>query len=149
MLSALLGDGADLGAAEAHDHRAHRGQSVLHGRDGAGAVRRGRAGAQRLAVRLTKALAELKIPPTVQAILAARIDRLPPAEKDLLQTLAVIGNEFPLSLVRAVVGNPTTSLNRMLDNLQLASSSTSSPRSAISSTPSSTRSPRRWHTSRC
>ncbi len=42
------------------------------------------------AVRLTKPLSELKIPPTVQAILAARIDRLPPDEKDLLQTLAVI-----------------------------------------------------------
>ena len=55
------------------------------------------------AVRLTKPLSELKIPPTVQAILAARIDRLPPDAKDLLQTLAVIGREFPLSLIRAVV----------------------------------------------
>ena len=34
---------------------------------------------------------DLKIPPTVQAILAARIDRLPTNEKDLLQALAVIG----------------------------------------------------------
>ena len=48
------------------------------------------------AVKLTKPLGELKIPPTVQAILAARIDRLPADEKDLLQTLAVIGREFPL-----------------------------------------------------
>jgi predicted ATPase len=38
------------------------------------------------AVALVRPLAELKIPPTVQAILAARIDRLPLAEKDLLQT---------------------------------------------------------------
>jgi predicted ATPase len=36
------------------------------------------------AVRLTKAISELKIPPTVQAILTARIDRLPPDEKELL-----------------------------------------------------------------
>ncbi len=43
------------------------------------------------AVRLTKPLNELKISPTVQAILAARLDRLPPDEKDLLQTLAVLG----------------------------------------------------------
>src|SRR5208337_3392536 len=50
------------------------------------------------AVRLTKALGELKIPPTVQDILASRIDRLPPAEKDLLQTLAVIGREFALGI---------------------------------------------------
>jgi len=60
------------------------------------------------AVRLTRALDELKIPPTVQAILAARIDRLPPAEKDLLQTLAVLGKEFQLSLVRAVIGLQAT-----------------------------------------
>jgi predicted ATPase len=52
---------------------------------------------------LTKPLEQLKIPPTVQAILASRIDRLPPDAKDLLQTLAVIGREFPLSLIRAVV----------------------------------------------
>ena len=59
--------------------------------------------------RLTKPLRELKIPPTVQAILAARIDRLPPDQKDLLQTLAVIGMEFKLGLVRKVWEPPTIS----------------------------------------
>ncbi len=59
--------------------------------------------------RLTKPLRELKIPPTVQAILAARIDRLPPDQKDLLQTLAVIGMEFKLGLVRQVWQPPTIS----------------------------------------
>ena len=54
-------------------------------------------------VKLTKPIGELKIPPTVQGILAARIDRLPADAKELLQTLAVIGREFPLSLIRAVV----------------------------------------------
>ncbi len=53
-------------------------------------------------LKLTKPLQELKIPPTVQAILAARIDRLPSDQKDLLQTLAVIGMEFKLGLVRKV-----------------------------------------------
>ena len=47
------------------------------------------------AVQLTQPLSELKIPPTVQAILASRIDRLSSGTKDLLQTLAVIGREFP------------------------------------------------------
>ena len=59
--------------------------------------------------RLTKPLRELKIPPTVQAILAARIDRLPPNQKDLLQTLAVIGMEFRLGLVRKVWEPPSVS----------------------------------------
>jgi len=43
---------------------------------------------------------DLHIPPTVQAVLASRIDRLPPEEKDLLQTLAVIGKEFSLESVQ-------------------------------------------------
>src|SRR5713226_8968708 len=71
-------------------------------------------------VKLTSPLSELKIPPTVQGILAARIDRLPPAEKELLQTLSVIGKEFQLNLVRAVTGNPDDQLQPMVDDLQLA-----------------------------
>ena len=46
MLAALLGEGVELQSAQAADHRAHRRQSVLHRGDRAGAVRRGRAGAQ-------------------------------------------------------------------------------------------------------
>ncbi len=69
--------------------------------------------------RLTKPLGELKIPPTVQSILAARIDHLPSDEKDLLQTLSVIGREFPLSLIREVVVKSDDELKRMLTDLQL------------------------------
>jgi predicted ATPase len=72
-------------------------------------------------VRLTRPLNELKIPPTVQAILASRIDRLPSNEKELLQTLAVIGREFALSLVRHIVdGRWNDELERMLADLQMA-----------------------------
>ena len=55
----------------------------------------------------------------MQAILASRIDRLPAEEKDLLQTLAVMGKEFPLGLVRRVTGKPDDELERMLGDLQL------------------------------
>ena len=58
------------------------------------------------AVRLTKPLNALKIPPTVQGILAGRIDRLPADTKELLQTLAVIGREFPTSLIGCVWQHP-------------------------------------------
>ncbi len=71
-------------------------------------------------VHLTSPLNELKIPATVQGILASRIDRLPPPEKELLQTLSVIGKEFQLNLVRAVTGNPGDRLIPMLDDLQVA-----------------------------
>lgn len=47
-------------------------------------------------------LEEIRIPPTVNGILAARIDRLPADQKELLQTLAVIGKRFTDSLVKRV-----------------------------------------------
>ena len=57
-------------------------------------------------------------PPTVQGVLAARIDRLAADEKAFLQQLAVIGREFPLSLVRQVVAQPEEELYRLLASLQ-------------------------------
>ena len=45
----------------------------------------------------------LHISPTVQGVLAARIDRLTMEEKVLLQQLSVIGGQFPVSLVKHVV----------------------------------------------
>jgi class 3 adenylate cyclase/tetratricopeptide (TPR) repeat protein len=72
------------------------------------------------AVKLTRPLAALKVPPTVQDIIASRIDRLPAAEKDLLQTLAVIGMEFTLALAGEVTKKPNDQLNRLLNDLQLA-----------------------------
>jgi predicted ATPase len=71
------------------------------------------------AVKLTRSLNQLKIPPTVQAILAARIDRLAPDHKDLLQTLAVIGTEFKLGLVGKVAAKSGPELEPMLSELQL------------------------------
>ena len=113
MLTALLGDGAELAPLKRLIIERTEGnpffmeETVQVLLDEGALVRNG-------AVKLTRPLGELKIPPTVQAILAARIDRLPADAKELLQTLAVIGKEFPLSLVRAVVTKPEDELNRML-----------------------------------
>jgi predicted ATPase len=71
-------------------------------------------------VKLAKRLASLRIPPTVQGIIASRIDRLPADEKDLLQTAAVIGTEFNLGIARAVSGKSEDHLNHMPNDLQLA-----------------------------
>src|SRR5260370_17436329 len=70
--------------------------------------------------RLSRPLDTLKIPATVQTILASRIDRLPASEKDLLQTLAVVGKEFGLGLVRAVTGKSDDVLTPTLSALQFA-----------------------------
>jgi class 3 adenylate cyclase/tetratricopeptide (TPR) repeat protein len=71
-------------------------------------------------VKLAKPLTSLRIPPTVQGILAARIDRLAADQKDLLQIVAVIGTEFTLGVARAVSRKSEDELNRMLSDLQLA-----------------------------
>ncbi|MFW0754690.1 adenylate/guanylate cyclase domain-containing protein [Pseudomonas sp. H11T01] len=52
--------------------------------------------------RIEQTPAALHIPTTVQGVLAARIDRLPVAQKELLQTLAVIGKEFVFSLIQRI-----------------------------------------------
>jgi predicted ATPase len=61
---------------------------------------------------------DLHIPTTVHGVLAARIDRLAPDEKALLQQLAVIGREFPVSLIRQVITQPEEELYRLLASLQ-------------------------------
>jgi class 3 adenylate cyclase/tetratricopeptide (TPR) repeat protein len=72
------------------------------------------------AYRLTKPMESLQVPATVQAVLAARIDRLPPAEKQLLQTAAVIGTEVPFALLEAIAELSEAALQRGLAHLQAA-----------------------------
>jgi class 3 adenylate cyclase/tetratricopeptide (TPR) repeat protein len=72
------------------------------------------------AYRVAKTLLSVQVPSTVQAVLAARIDRLPPEEKQLLQTAAVIGHEVPLALIQAVAEMPETQLRLGLTHLQAA-----------------------------
>ena len=72
------------------------------------------------AYRLAQALPTIQVPATVQAVLAARIDRLPPEEKRLLQTAAVIGTEVPFALLQAIAELPEADLHRGLAHLQAA-----------------------------
>jgi class 3 adenylate cyclase/tetratricopeptide (TPR) repeat protein len=72
------------------------------------------------AYHLAQALPTIQVPATVQALLAARIDRLPPEEKRLLQTAAVIGTEVPLPLLQALAELPEATLHSGLAHLQAA-----------------------------
>jgi class 3 adenylate cyclase len=63
--------------------------------------------------RLTKPLQGMPVPATVQVVLAARIDRLPPEDKRLLQTAAVIGTDVPFSLLLAIADMPEAALTQM------------------------------------
>jgi predicted ATPase len=71
-------------------------------------------------VKLSKSMNAVKVPATVQAVLVSRIDRLSGEEKELLQTLAVLGREFSLGLLRSVTLKPDDELERMLSRLQAA-----------------------------
>ncbi|HSB78628.1 MAG TPA: adenylate/guanylate cyclase domain-containing protein [Candidatus Methylomirabilis sp.] len=72
------------------------------------------------AYRLAQPLETIRVPATVQAILAARIDRLPPEEKRLLETAAVIGTTFSFALLEGIADASEEALRRGLGHLQTA-----------------------------
>jgi predicted ATPase len=75
---------------------------------------------ERGAYRLVRPVQTVQVPTTVQTILAARIDRLPPEEKRLLETAAVIGKDFAFTLLQAIADETDRTLRSRLDHLQAA-----------------------------
>jgi tetratricopeptide (TPR) repeat protein len=69
---------------------------------------------------LAQTILTVQVPATVQAVLAARIDRLPPEEKGLLQTAAVIGTEVLMSVLQAIAALPEAVFHHGLAHLQAA-----------------------------
>jgi transcriptional regulator with AAA-type ATPase domain/tetratricopeptide (TPR) repeat protein len=60
------------------------------------------------------------VPDTVQDVLLTRIDRLLPDERDVLTSAAVVGKDFPLSVVQAIVVLPPETVRRTLARLEAA-----------------------------
>jgi tetratricopeptide (TPR) repeat protein len=75
---------------------------------------------ERGAYSLARPIESLRIPVTVQAILAARIDRLAPAAKRMLQAAAVIGKDVPLPLLLAIADAPEHEVHAELAHLRAA-----------------------------
>ncbi|HYB42480.1 MAG TPA: adenylate/guanylate cyclase domain-containing protein, partial [Candidatus Methylomirabilis sp.] len=75
---------------------------------------------QRGAYRLARPVEEIRVPGTIQAVLAARIDRLPPTEKHLLQCAAVVGETVPYALLEAIADLPDSEIHGSLDGLRAA-----------------------------
>jgi class 3 adenylate cyclase/tetratricopeptide (TPR) repeat protein len=63
---------------------------------------------------LTRPLDRVRVPATVQAILGARIDRLPEVTKETLQSASVIGRTFSEPVIRRIVGRPPEQLRSSL-----------------------------------
>jgi class 3 adenylate cyclase/tetratricopeptide (TPR) repeat protein len=75
---------------------------------------------ERGAYRLCAPLTGIQVPATVQAILAARIDRLPEQHKHLLQCASILGKDVPLALLQAISRRPEEQVRSGLEFLQAA-----------------------------
>src|SRR5712691_10544644 len=119
MLSALLGEGVELAPLKRLVIERTEGnpffieEMVQALFDEGALVRNG-------IVKVVRSLSQMRLPSTVQGILAARIDRLSAEQKDLLQPLAVMGRESPLGLIRQVSSTEEAQLERMLTGLRAA-----------------------------
>jgi class 3 adenylate cyclase/predicted ATPase len=70
--------------------------------------------------RLLKSLDSIEVPATVKALLAARIDRLSPEGKAVLQAASVVGTDVPFEVLQAIADIPPDQLRRRLAQLQAA-----------------------------
>jgi predicted ATPase/class 3 adenylate cyclase len=83
-------------------------------------VERGDFEGERGAYRLKGGIDAIPLPSTVQAVVAARLDRLGETAKQVLETASVIGREFPLSILRPVTGLADVDLSEALWQLRQA-----------------------------
>ncbi|UTW13548.1 AAA family ATPase [Marinobacterium rhizophilum] len=118
LLDTLLGDDASLTALKSRIMAQTEGNPFFLEEVVQGFVEEKVLRGTRSHYRLEQAPAGLRIPATVQGVLSARIDRLAPADKALLQILAVIGKTFTWSLVLQVADSPADELHRQLARLQ-------------------------------
>jgi class 3 adenylate cyclase/tetratricopeptide (TPR) repeat protein len=120
LLDALLGDDRGLQALKGLLVERAAGNPLFLEESVRALVETGALAGARGAYRLVRMPDHLEIPATVQAVLAARIDRLPAEDKRLLQTAAVIGVDVPLALLRAVAGLGDAAVRAALGRLQAA-----------------------------
>jgi class 3 adenylate cyclase/tetratricopeptide (TPR) repeat protein len=118
LLTALLGDGPGLEPLKRLLVR--RGNPFFIEESIRTLVETGTLAGERGTYRLTRPIQAIEVPATVQVILAARIDRLPADDKQLLQTASVIGKDVPLLLLHAVAEAAENPVQRGLTHLQAA-----------------------------
>ncbi len=83
-------------------------------------IESGHLAGERGRYRLVTPVEKLPVPGTVQALLAARIDRLPERERRVLQSAAVIGTDFRGPILEQVVDGSAAELAESLANLRNA-----------------------------
>ncbi|MBI2159160.1 MAG: AAA family ATPase [Candidatus Rokubacteria bacterium] len=120
LLEVLLGNDAGLAPLKSLLIGRAQGNPFFLEESVRGLAEEGTLAGERGEYRLVGAVQIAQIPATVQAILAARIDRLPPEDKDLLQLASVIGSDVPGALLQAIADRPEDNVARGLDRLQSA-----------------------------
>jgi class 3 adenylate cyclase/tetratricopeptide (TPR) repeat protein len=120
LLEALLGAGAGLEPLKRLLLARTEGNPFFLEESVRGLMEAGVLAGERGAYRLLKTPESVHVPATVQAMLAARIDRLPTEDKTLLQTAAVVGPVVPAAVLAAVAGAPADTLAEGLARLQAA-----------------------------
>jgi class 3 adenylate cyclase/tetratricopeptide (TPR) repeat protein len=118
LLEALLGGDAALAPLKQLLVRRTEANPLFLEESVRGLVETGALAGDRGAYRLTRPVEQLTVPATVQAILAARIDRLAPEAKRLLQAAAVIGKDVPMPLLMAIADAPEADVRAELARLQ-------------------------------
>src|ERR1700675_73401 len=118
LLNALLGD--DSGLAPLKQLLVKRGNPFFLEETVRTLVETKALAGERGRYRLTQPLQAIQVPATVQAMLAARIDRLPAEDKRLLQTASVVGKDVPFALLQAIAELPDDALRCGLEHLRAA-----------------------------
>jgi tetratricopeptide (TPR) repeat protein len=120
LLDALVGQGSGLDALKRLLVERTEGNPFFLEESVRSLVETGSLTGLRGAYRLVKPLQHTHVPATVQAVLAARIDRLAPEDKRLLQAAAVIGKDVPYPLLQAIAELREEWLRQGLADLQTA-----------------------------
>jgi class 3 adenylate cyclase/tetratricopeptide (TPR) repeat protein len=120
LLRGLLGDGVDVAKLRAQLIERTEGNPFFLEECVRHLVETGALSGERGAYRLGRGTDTVEVPATVQALLAARIDRLPTEDKRVLQCAAVIGKDVPLPLLEAIADVSDDDLRRSVHQLQSA-----------------------------
>jgi class 3 adenylate cyclase/tetratricopeptide (TPR) repeat protein len=120
LLTVLLGDSAELESLRRMLIKGTEGNPFFVEESVRSLVESGTLVGERGAYRLAKPIESAQVPATVQAVLAARIDRLAPEDKRLLQSAAVIGKDVPYQVLRVIAELPEDVLHQGLGRLHRA-----------------------------
>ena len=118
LLRALLGVDPSLDALKRLLVERTQGNPFFLEESVRGLVEVGALAGERGGYRLTRQVATLQVPASVQALIASRIDHLSAEDKQLLETASAIGKDVPYSLLAVVAGEEEDVLQGRLGRLQ-------------------------------